>query len=135
MLRTDASYESLRAVARAAQYRAVLSVPLIAVEGAPVGMLSAHFANVHKPTATDLGFLNLFVLSFARRAILFSAAASRMPCTRVRKCYDRPTGAKTNFSHYWRMNCVIRLLRSDTRSAQFERPAEQRSNKARRGCH
>jgi PAS domain S-box-containing protein len=60
-IETDAGYTPMRAVARAANYRSVLSTPLISVDGASLGMLSAHFAGVHRPTEADLRRLDLFV--------------------------------------------------------------------------
>lgn len=58
---TDAPYAPYRSIARSAGYRAVISVPMIGTDGAPIGMLSAHFAEVHRPTAHELRRLDLYV--------------------------------------------------------------------------
>lgn len=58
---TDALYAPLRAVARAAGYRAVQSTPLMARTGALLGMISTHFRSVHRSTERDLRRLNLYV--------------------------------------------------------------------------
>ncbi|HEX5410838.1 MAG TPA: PAS domain S-box protein [Terriglobia bacterium] len=56
---TDAPYAPFRAAARAAGYRAVISVPAIGAEGTPMGLISMHFRSVHRPTALDLRQLDL----------------------------------------------------------------------------
>lgn len=56
---TDVPYAPFRSAARAAGYRAVISVPLIGAEGTPMGVLSTHFRSVHRPTAQDLRHLDL----------------------------------------------------------------------------
>jgi PAS domain S-box-containing protein len=58
---TDALFTPFRAVARAAGYRAVVSVPMIGSDGTPIGMLSAHFASPHCPSDQDLRRLELYV--------------------------------------------------------------------------
>ena len=57
----DALYAPLREVARAADYRAVVSAPLVDVDGKPMGMVSTHFKGVHRPTEQDLRRLDLYV--------------------------------------------------------------------------
>lgn len=56
---TDVPYTPFRSAARAAGFRAVISVPLIGAEGTPTGVLSTHFRSVHRPTAQDLRQLDL----------------------------------------------------------------------------
>jgi len=56
---TDAPFAPFRSAARAAGYRAVISVPLIGAEGTPMGVLSTHFRSVHRPAARDLRHLDL----------------------------------------------------------------------------
>jgi DNA-binding response OmpR family regulator/GAF domain-containing protein len=58
---TDAAYEPLRPLARAAGYRAVISTPLIAGDGTVQGMVSTHFRSVHRPTDQELRRLDLYV--------------------------------------------------------------------------
>ncbi|MGH9572274.1 MAG: PAS domain S-box protein [Candidatus Acidiferrales bacterium] len=63
----DDAYAELRDVARAAGYRAVISVPLLDVDGKPLGMLSTHFRSPHRPSADSLRRLDLY----ARQAASF----------------------------------------------------------------
>jgi two-component system sensor kinase len=60
----DAPYAPLRAMARAAGYRAVQSTPLIARNGAPLGMISTHWRLPHRPDDGAQRLLDLY----ARRA-------------------------------------------------------------------
>jgi PAS domain S-box-containing protein len=53
---------SLRALARAADYRSVVTTPLVGVDGKPLGMLSAHFRSVHRPGERELRRLDLYML-------------------------------------------------------------------------
>ena len=53
---------SLRALARAADYRSVVTTPLIRSDGKPLGMLSAHFRSVHRPGERKLRRLDLYML-------------------------------------------------------------------------
>jgi PAS domain S-box-containing protein len=52
----------LRALARAADYRSVVTTPLIGADGKPLGMLSAHFRSVHRPGERELRRLDLYML-------------------------------------------------------------------------
>jgi PAS domain S-box-containing protein len=56
----DESSAPFRAVAAAAGYRAVQFTPLIGRFGRPLGVLSTHFRNVHRPAAHLLEFLDLY---------------------------------------------------------------------------
>ncbi|MCX4243820.1 sensor histidine kinase [Paraliomyxa miuraensis] len=51
----------MRDVARAAGYRAVISIPVIGRSGAPLGMISTHFHAPHRPGEQDLRRLDLYV--------------------------------------------------------------------------
>jgi PAS domain S-box-containing protein len=53
---------SLRALARAADYRAVVTTPLVGGDGTPLGMLSAHFRSVHRPGERELRRVDLYML-------------------------------------------------------------------------
>jgi len=66
-IEADADYAPLRPVARAAGYRAVHSTPLVGRDGAPVGIVSAHFASVHAPSEQELRGLDLYL----RHAVAF----------------------------------------------------------------
>ena len=57
----DPQYAPLRAIARAADYRAVVSAPLIGADGILLGMVSTHFGSVHRPSEQDLRRLDLYV--------------------------------------------------------------------------
>ena len=57
----DPLFEPMRPIARAEGFGAVVSTPLISIEGARIGMLSAHFGGVHRPSEADLRRLDLFV--------------------------------------------------------------------------
>jgi len=52
----------LRALARAADYRSVVTTPLIGGDGKPLGMLSAHFRSVHRPGERELRRVDLYML-------------------------------------------------------------------------
>jgi PAS domain S-box-containing protein len=58
---TDAAYAPLRSVARAAEFRAVQSTPLIDRDGTQLGMLSTHFRSPHRPSQEELQRLDLYV--------------------------------------------------------------------------
>jgi PAS domain S-box-containing protein len=58
---TDALFAPFRSAARAAGFRAMISAPIMGNDGRPVGMLSTHFASVHRPTKQDLRRLELYV--------------------------------------------------------------------------
>ena len=58
---TDAAYVPLRSVARAAEFRAVQSTPLIDRDGTQLGMLSTHFRSLHRPSQEELQRLDLYV--------------------------------------------------------------------------
>ena len=60
-IETDESYAPYRVSARAAGFRAVVSAPLIASHGEPLGVLSAHFGSVHRPTNHELKCLELYL--------------------------------------------------------------------------
>jgi PAS domain S-box-containing protein len=57
----DPDYAPMRPVARAANYRSVLTTPLTSVDGTSLGMLSVHFAKAHRSKESDLRRLDLFV--------------------------------------------------------------------------
>lgn len=57
----DEAFESVRAVIRSAGVRAVISMPLIAADDAVHGILSLHFAAVHRPSQQELHRLALFI--------------------------------------------------------------------------
>jgi GAF domain-containing protein len=56
----DTQYAPFRSVARAAGYRAVVSTPMMDVEGQTVGILSTHFASAYRPTDQQLHRLSRF---------------------------------------------------------------------------
>jgi DNA-binding NarL/FixJ family response regulator len=56
----DTQYTPFRSVARAAGYRAVVSTPMMDVEGQTVGILSTHFVSAYRPTDQQLHRLSRF---------------------------------------------------------------------------
>ena len=56
----DAPFAPMRHITRAAGYRAVQSTPLIGRDGAPLGMISTHWAKVYRPSEQDLRRLDLY---------------------------------------------------------------------------
>ena len=58
---SDTLFTLLRAIARAAGFRAVQSTPILSRSGAPLGMLSTHFRLPHRPSEHDLLLLDLYV--------------------------------------------------------------------------
>jgi PAS domain S-box-containing protein len=58
---TDSFFATLREVARAAGYRAVISTPLIGSDGEPLGVISTHFSKPHRPSPESLRRLDLYV--------------------------------------------------------------------------
>jgi PAS domain S-box-containing protein len=56
----DAPFEPFRGIARAADFRAVVSTPLIGGDGKPLGILSTHFRSIHRPTEPELRRLDLY---------------------------------------------------------------------------
>ena len=56
----DAEYAALRAIARAADYRAVQSTPLIGRDGVRLGILSTYWRSPHRPGEQDLRRLDLY---------------------------------------------------------------------------
>jgi PAS domain S-box-containing protein len=57
----DELFTPYRAIAKEAGFRSVISVPMIRGDGTTVGMISAHFESVHRPTDQDLRRLDLYV--------------------------------------------------------------------------
>jgi len=55
------AFKPYRKVAKAAGYRAVLSMPLKSGDGAPLGMISTFFRHPHRPDNLDLARLDLYV--------------------------------------------------------------------------
>jgi PAS domain S-box-containing protein len=64
---SDPLYRPYLSAARAAGYRAVSSAPLFDRDGAPLGMLSTHFRQPHRPSDQDLRALDLYL----RQAVSF----------------------------------------------------------------
>jgi PAS domain S-box-containing protein len=56
----DATDAALRSVRRAAGYRAIVTAPLINSRGTPLGMISVHFRSPHRPSASEMQWLELY---------------------------------------------------------------------------
>ena len=57
----DPAYAPFRAAAAAAGYRAVQSTPMFSRDGGPLGVLSTHFRQPHRPSEWDLRLTDLYV--------------------------------------------------------------------------
>ena len=57
---TDADFELFRPIAAAADFRAVQSTPLFSRNGEPLGMISTHFRQPHRPSERDLRLTDLY---------------------------------------------------------------------------
>jgi len=57
---SDAAYVDYHDVARAAGYRAVVSVPLFGADGSKLGAISVHFPSPHRPTEAEMRRLQLY---------------------------------------------------------------------------
>lgn len=57
----DVAFAPFRPVMRSAGVRSVFSIPLIVADGSVLGMLSAHFSHIHRPTDQDLRRLDLYI--------------------------------------------------------------------------
>src|SRR3984957_3053340 len=60
-IETDGPYAPLRAVARAAGYRSVISTPLMSADGTAIGMVSTHFESIHRPSQQELRRFDLYI--------------------------------------------------------------------------
>ncbi len=58
---TEPSFAPLRASARAADFRAVISSPLVGSDGACLGIVSTHFRAPYRPSARELERLDLYL--------------------------------------------------------------------------
>ena len=56
----DGRYAPFHALARAAGYRAVVSVPLLAADGFALGAISVHFPSPHRPSVAQMRRLQLY---------------------------------------------------------------------------
>lgn len=61
----DAGYAPYRAIARSAGYRAVQSTPLVSRDGRPLGMITTHFRQPHRPHEMELARLDLYAQTAA----------------------------------------------------------------------
>jgi PAS domain S-box-containing protein len=58
---TNPAFAPCRAAAASAGYRAVQSTPMFSRDGKPLGMLSTHFRQPHRPSERDLRLTDLYV--------------------------------------------------------------------------
>jgi PAS domain S-box-containing protein len=88
-IEADEEFTPFRSIALAAGFRAVQSTPLLTRDGKPLGVMSTHFRNVHRPSEHELRILDLY----ARRAVDFierhrSEAALRQSEERYKGIYE-----------------------------------------------
>jgi PAS domain S-box-containing protein len=57
---TDPAYAEYHDIARAAGYRAVVSVPLFGADGSKLGAISVHFPSPHRPAEAEMRRLQLY---------------------------------------------------------------------------
>ena len=57
---SDEAYAPFHELARAASYRAVVSVPLFSADGSTLGAISAHFPSPHRPTEAEMRRLQVY---------------------------------------------------------------------------
>ena len=86
---TDPAFEPHRAIAASAGFRAVQSTPLFNRSGEPLGMISTHFRQPHRPLERELRFTDLY----ARQAAEWiernrSQEALRASENRFRRYFD-----------------------------------------------
>jgi transcriptional regulator with GAF, ATPase, and Fis domain len=62
---TDAAFEPHRQIAAAAGFRAVQLTPLFSRRGEPLGMISTHFRQPHRPSERELRLTDLYVMQAA----------------------------------------------------------------------
>jgi PAS domain S-box-containing protein len=62
---TDPDFTPHRAIAASAGFRAVQSTPLLSRSGEPLGMISTHFRQPHRPSARELRLTDLYALQAA----------------------------------------------------------------------
>jgi PAS domain S-box-containing protein len=76
----DGEFRPLLEMARRCGYRAAVSTPLSGPDGTPFGMLSTHFAAVHRPSEQQLRLMDLYVrhaCDFIRRCKMEQALRLR----------------------------------------------------------
>jgi PAS domain S-box-containing protein len=66
-IEADEDFAPFRSAASAAGFRAVQSTPLMTRDGKPLGVMSTHFRDAHRPSEHELRILDLY----ARRAVDF----------------------------------------------------------------
>ena len=86
----DESYKPLRTFAAEAGYRAVHSIPLFDRNDQPLGVLTTHFRQPHKPSERELRLTDLYARQFADVIAFKSCRAER---ARVRRSIPRDGGA------------------------------------------
>lgn len=59
-VQADLSYQPHQRIAANAGYRGIQSTPLLGQNGVPLGMLSTHYHQPHRPTDRELRFLDLY---------------------------------------------------------------------------
>jgi signal transduction histidine kinase len=62
---TDPGFESHRQIAASAGYRAVQSTPLLSSNGEPLGVISTHFRQSHRPSERELRLTDLYAMQGA----------------------------------------------------------------------
>lgn len=106
----DPAFEPYRAIADHEGYRAVQSTPMIAADGRPLGMLSTHFRQPHRPSERDLHLTDLYLRLASE---LLERLRREQELRQAKDAAERANVAKTNFlstmSHELRtpLNAVV----------------------------
>ena len=75
---TDADFEPHRPIAASAGFRAVQSSPLFSRNGEPLGMISTHFRQPHRPSERDLRLTDLYARQAAEMIVRKQGDAALM---------------------------------------------------------
>ena len=75
---TDADFEPHRPIAASAGFRAVQSSPLFSRNGEPLGMISTHFRQPHRPSERDLRLTDLYARQAAEMIVRQQGDAALM---------------------------------------------------------
>lgn len=89
-IEADEEFAPYRAVARAAGLRSVVTTPLLTRGHVLLGAVSAHFVNVHRPTAIEMDTLSVYSLTAADHlhALLDGDSLEAKALAMSRRLYD-----------------------------------------------
>jgi PAS domain S-box-containing protein len=116
-VQTDPIFAPHVKIAVAAGFRAVQSTPLFSRNGEPLGMISTHFRQPHRPSERDLRFIDLYARQAAdvieRKGIEESLRAAK---AQVEMILDSITDQFFALSRDWRFTYLNRHAREQIRN-------------------